>query len=106
LGGPSIGRKINRSRRTRHSLILPGSKAIPGGRNVREGVQFYPLSLLVCCRWPVVDRRIIKKCRFRIFCVAGKYFPSFARIDFEEFCLIRYCWFDLVVFRALPGLIL
>jgi hypothetical protein len=32
--------------------------------------------------------------------------PSFAEIDFGEFSLIRYCRFDLVVFRVLPGSIL
>jgi len=45
---PSVpGTRSNRSHRTRHHLILPGSKAIPDGRDVREGaqsLQFSPLA--------------------------------------------------------------
>lgn len=39
-----IGRRSIRTHRTRRHLTPPGSRAIPGGRNVREGVQTQPAS--------------------------------------------------------------
>ena len=88
LSGPSTRRKSNRSRRTRHSLIPPGSKAIPGGRNVREGVQLSPLSPLVCCRWPIVDRRIIKM-PYLYFLCCWKIFSKLCQIQFWRI----FAWF-------------
>ena len=87
-GWPSAGYKSIRSHRTRHQLIPPGSKAIPGGRNVREGVQLSPLSPLVCCRWPIVDRRIIKM-PYLYFLCCWKIFSKLCQIRFWRI----FAWF-------------
>jgi hypothetical protein len=67
---------------------------------------FSPLSPLVCCRWPIVDRRIIKNAVFVFFVLLENIFQALPGSILKNFCLIRYCRFDLVVFQALPESIL